>query len=414
MTAPSVVVIGAGIVGASCAWRLQRDGARVTLIDSELPGQSTSFGNAGCISKTSVFPFSHPGVIRRLPGWLSDPEGPVRIRWSQLAHVAPWLYRFWRAGTAQRVAAIVEAQSALMAPVLDDYAEMLSGTASEDLRESRGLVLLYESRRDFEADAWKYRERERLGLIWRQLEREELAAMEPAVRLPADGVALHEPLWHHTTDPGGLTRRIADAAVALGARWFQDRVTGLERRPGAVLLETAGGGTLEAERLVLAAGPWSNALLEPLGWRVPLLPKRGYHTMFAQPSLQLTRPVMSASRHVLLTPMKHGLRISGTAEFARLDAPPDYARARALVGAARHFVPCVGGEGISEWMGQRPMMPDSIPVLGPLPGQEEVLCAFGHGHYGLTQGPTTGRIISCLVFGQDPGLDLAPFSISRF
>jgi D-amino-acid dehydrogenase len=410
---PHCIVIGAGIVGSSCAWQLKRRGARVTLIDSELPGQSTSFGNAGCISKTSVFPFSYPGVARKVPGWLLDPAGPVRIRWSQLPRVAPWLYRFWRAGSPGRVAEIIAAQAGLMEHVVSDFDDILAATGSEALREKRGLILLYDSQADFAAEAWKYRERDRLGLAWRRLQRDELQDMEPRVRL-GDGVALFEPLWQHVVDPGGLTARFAEDAVARGAEWIRDRVQSLRTRGSGATITTVSGRAIDADWLILAAGVWSGRLLEPLGFRVPLLPKRGYHTMFAQPAIALRHPVMSASRHVLLTPMQNGLRVSGTAELAELDAPPDYARARALLASARHFVPDLDGAGVSEWMGQRPMIADSLPVLGPVPGRERVLCAFGHGHYGLTQGPTTGKLMARLVFGEDPGLDLSPYSITRF
>jgi D-amino-acid dehydrogenase len=410
---PRCIVVGAGIVGSSCAWFLQRRGARVTLVDPVLPGQSTSFGNAGCISMTSVFPFSVPGVIRKVPSWLMDAEGPLRIRWSQLPSVLPWLYRFWRSGSAQRVQQIVEAQSALMQTVLRDFDDLLRGTESEFLRETRGAILLYESEKAFAADAWKYRERDRLGLEWRRLSPKEVGSMEPRVRLNG-GVALFEPLWQHVTDPGGLTGRIADAAVARGAQYLQDRVSGVAAEGSAVRVSTVSGRRLEADRVVLATGVWSNALLKPLGYRVPLAAKRGYHVMYARPAVDLNFPVMSASRHVVLTPMRHGLRVAGTAEFAAVDAPPDFARADALIASARHFLPDLGGDGVSQWMGQRPMTPDSIPVLGALPRHPAVLCALGHGHYGLTQGPATGRIISDLVFGADPGLDLSPFSITRF
>lgn len=407
------IVVGAGIVGSCCAWHLQRRGAKVTLIDSERPGQSTSFGNAGCISKTSVFPFSYPGVIRKMPGWLLDPEGPVRIRWSQLPRVAPWLYRFWRAGLPERVAEIVSAQLALMKPVLEDYDDILRATDSERLRQARGMILLYDCEDAFSADAWKYRERDRHGLSWRRLAPEELEELEPQVR-PGGGVAVFEPLWQHIIDPGGLTARIAGAAIEQGAEWLQDRVQAVDPEASSVTARTVSGRVIRGDRVVLASGVWSNRLIEPLGFRVPLLPKRGYHTMFARPTIEVSRPVMSATRHVLLTPMAAGLRVSGTAEFAALDAPPDYARARALVTSARHFVPDLDGSGVSEWMGQRPMVADSLPVLGPLPGRQNVVCAFGHGHYGLTQGPTTGRLVARLIFARDAGIDLTPFSIARF
>lgn len=413
MASPHCIVIGAGIVGSCCAWHLQQRGARVTLVDSELPGQSTSFGNAGCISKTSVFPFSYPGVARNVPGWLLQPAGPVRIRWSQLPRVAPWLYRFWRAGSPGRVAEIVAAQASLMEQVVSDFDDILAATGSESMRQKRGLILLYDSEQDFAADAWKYRERDRLGLAWQRLTRAELQALEPRVHL-GNGVALFEPLWQHVVDPGGMTARFADDAIARGAEWIRDRVQAIRLNGPGVRVSLESGRAIDADRLVLAAGVWSGRLLEPLGWRVPMLPKRGYHTMFAQPAIDLHHPVMSASRHVLLTPMQAGLRVSGTAELAGLDAPADYARARALIASARHFMPDLGGTGVSEWMGQRPMMADSLPVLGPLPGRAQMLCAFGHGHYGLTQGPTTGKLVARLVFGEDPGIDLTPFSITRF
>jgi len=250
------VVVGAGIVGSCCAWHLQHHGAKVTLIDSEQPGQSTSFGNAGCISKTSVFPFSYPGVIRKMPGWLLDPEGPVRIKWSQLPHVAPWLYRFWRAGSPERVDEIIAAQLALMRPVLDDYDDLLRATGSEQLRQARGMILLYDSEDAFSADAWKYRERDRHGLSWRRLAPEELRELEPQVR-PGGGVAVFEPLWQHIVDPGGLTARIAAAAVERGAEWLQDRVQAVGSEASGVTVRTVSGRTIHGDRAVLASGVWS-------------------------------------------------------------------------------------------------------------------------------------------------------------
>ncbi len=410
---PRCIVIGAGIVGSSCAWHLARKGAQVTLIDSEQPGQAASFGNAGCICKSSIFPFSHPGAIRKVPAWLLAPNGPMRIRWSQFLPSMPWLYHFWRAGKASRVEEIISAQIALMNTVIEDFDEILAQTRGEALRKSDGMILLYDSRKDFARDAWKYESRERLGFPWQRLTHDELRSMEPCIRL-GDGVAVFEPEWQHLLDPGVATRWIADAAFERGVRWLNDRVQMVSAGADSVSIVTESGRLLQAERLIIAAGVWSRALVGQLGYKVPLISKRGYHSMIGQPNLAIHHPIMSASRHVLLTPMQAGLRVSGTAEFAGLDTPPDYRRAKALMQNARYYAPGLAGETITEWMGQRPMLPDSLPVLGPLAEQHNVLCAFGHGHYGLTQGPTTGRIISELVFGEDLGIDLSPFSISRF
>ncbi len=410
---PHCVVIGAGIVGSSCAWHLVRKGARVTLIDSEQPHQGASFGNAGCICKSSVFPFSHPGAILKVPGWLLDPHGPMRIRWSHFLPSMPWLYHFWRAGKAHRVEEIVAAQATLMSSVIDDYDDILAATGGEALRKSHGMILLYDTQKDFAGDAWKYESRERLGFPWQRLTRDELTSLEPSIHL-GEGIAVFEPEWQHLIDPGAVTQLIADAAFERGASWLHDRVRTVSANADGVSLVTESGRSLKADRLIIAGGVWSSALIGQLGYKVPLIAKRGYHSMIGKPNLEIRHPIMSASRHVLLTPMRDGLRVSGTAEFAGLDTRPDYRRAKSLMQNARYYAPDLGGEEITEWMGQRPMLPDSLPVLGPLPDQNNVLCAFGHGHYGLTQGPTTGRIISELVFGEDPGIDLAPFSISRF
>jgi D-amino-acid dehydrogenase len=411
------VVIGAGIVGSSCAWRLLRDGHEVTIVDPVLPGQSTSFGNAGCISPSAVIPFSYPGVARQVPRWLLDRAGPLWIRWAHLPNVLPWLWRFWRAGSMEQVEAIAQAQHHLMSEVRADYDQILSETGSDWLREKRGLIMLYDNEQRFKADAWQFDLRERLGQKLTRLSAEELRDLEPALAdHPGadDQVALYDPTWQHLLDPGEVTRNIAEAAFAAGANWLQERITSLSRTGEGWRLRTTAGQSLEADEVVIAAGVWSRELAAQLGTRVPLAAKRGYHIMVHEPSAQLSHPVMSMSRMFVLTPMRLGLRLAGTAEFAAIDTSPDYRRAEVLLEHARHYVPDLEGDSYSQWMGQRPMMPDSKPVIGPVPGQRGAWCAFGHGHYGLTQGPTTGRIITDLIAGRDPHLDLTPFSAERF
>lgn len=410
-------VIGAGIVGSSCAWQLRKEGFQVTLIDPELPGQSTSFGNAGCISPSAVIPFSYPGAIRQVPGWLMDKEGPLVIRFGHLPKAIPWLWKFWRAGSMERVEAIAQAQHDLMATVRADYDLILKETKSEWLSEQRGLIMLYDNEQDYQAERWSLDLRTRLGLEFKKLTGAELAEMEPAFADDPHAdqrVAVHDPAWSHLLDPGEVTRNIAEAGFAHGVEWRQERVANLEPRENGVRISLASGETVEADNVVVAAGVWSNRLLKPLGYQVPLAAKRGYHTMVHNPSVGLKHPIMSVSRFFMLTPMRLGLRLAGTAEFAAIDAEPDYQRARILIDHARKYLPGLEGESYSEWMGQRPMMPDSKPVIGRLPDHNRVFFAFGHGHYGLTQGPTSGRIITDLVAGREPHVDLSPFAIDRF
>ncbi len=411
---PHCIVIGAGIVGASCAWHLQRRGAKVTVIDHVQPGQATSFGNAGCLSPSSIYPFSYPGAIRQVPGWLLDPLGPMRIRWPDLPALLPWLWRFWREGNPQRVQEVSAAQHQLMRSVAADYDFILKGTNSESLRSAKGLILLYSDPAEFEQDRWRYDIKDQFNLPWSRLSHAELHDLEPDVKIPEEGVALMDHSWQHLLSPADVTRNIAEGAFAAGAVWLNDKVTEVQSGTQGASVSTQSGKKISGDYLVLATGVWTNTLLQQFGYRVPLTAKRGYHSMLAHPNVSLSHPLMQIKEYIVMTPMRDGLRVAGTAEFARIDAAPDYRRAKVLLQHAQRFLPGLKGESVTEWMGQRPMLPDSIPVLGKLPAYDRVLCAFGHGHYGITQGPSSGRIISDLVFGRTPHVDIQPFSITRF
>ncbi|MEE4173049.1 MAG: FAD-binding oxidoreductase [Xanthomonadales bacterium] len=407
------IVIGAGTVGACCAWHLTAAGFRVTLIDRAAPGQATSFGNAACISPSHIVPFSYPGVWKKIPGWLRDPLGPLTIRWRHLPWVGPWLWGFWRAGSQEGVQAAAEAQAALMHHVIEDFHALLSRTNQLDLVVSRGALQVYERPGEFEADRWMFDLEAELGFPWKALTREEVADYAPALD-PGSGQSLYLPSWQNTVNPGRMTAGIAEAAIADGAEWVQDEVSDVTARPDRVIVDTVSGRRLEADRLVLAAGPWSNRLAARLDQAVPMTAKRGYHAMIPDPGVSLELPVISGTRSFVITPLEDGLRLAGTAEFARLDAEADYRRSQVLVGHAKRYLPGLHETGASEWMGQRPMMVDSVPIISTSPRHHNVVYAFGHGHYGLTQGATTGRLIVDLVRGDEPGLDMRPYRIDRF
>lgn len=408
------IVIGAGTVGASCAWHLRSAGFDVTLVDPEMPGQTTSFGNCGCISPNQIIPFSYPGVTRDIPKWLFDRLGPLCIRWQHLPGLAPWFWRFWRASNWDSVHHIVAGQAELMRRVITDFGEMADATSTRDLLREKGMINLYDTVSEFEKARWKYELMTEHGFDWEIVGPDELKIMVPELRHEG-GMALYYPQWWHTVDPGLLTARIAEHAFAGGVEWLQDRVQAVNPGPDGVKMRTESGRDLSADWLVVAGGAWSNAIAKQVdGCTVPMTPKRGYHLHFTHPGIDIEYPVTSSTRFFVITPMLGGLRIAGTAEFAALDAEPDYRRAHVLREHAKHYLPGIQVEAATEWMGQRPMMADSLPVIGHSPRHRRVLYAFGHGHYGLTQGPTTGKIITRLALGQEPDIDLAPYRFDRF
>ncbi len=407
------VVIGAGIVGASCAWHLQRKGLKVTLIDPVSPGKSCSYGNASCIATSGVVPSSHPGVLKKVPGWMLDPLGPVTIRAADFPALLPWLWKFWRVCNMKKVEEIAAAQALLMHRVLGDFDEILNAVGSSHLKQSPGAIHVYDTEKEYRADQWQFDLSSRLGFENHRLNPVDLKSMVPALKLE-NGVALLVPGWHHVVNPAKVVTSIAEDYIRNGGQWIQDRVTEIGATESSVSLRTESGKRIEADQLVVAAGAWSNLLAGQLDYKVPLVAERGYHSQISNPGIELKHPVMSLSRHFVMTPLEDGLRVAGTAEFAALDAKPDYRRAKVLLKQAAHYLDGLKTEGVTEWMGQRPAMADSLPVISVSPGHPNVFYAFGHGHYGLTQGPTTAGIIADMVTGREPALDISAFRFDRF
>ncbi len=341
-----------------------------------------------------------------------DPLGPMRIRPRDLPSLLPWFWKFWRVSNMPKVEAIAGMQALLMRTVAADYDEILAGAKATHLKVSRGAIHVYDTEKEYLAEQWKRDLSARLGFETQRLEPAQLKAMVPSLKLE-DGVAMLMPDWQHLLNPAKATELIAEHCFTNGGKWLQDRITSASANSSGVHLQTESGRRIKADKLVVAAGAWSNFIAEQLDHKVSMIAKRGYHAMLSNPGIDLRYPVMSLSRVFVMTPLEDGLRIAGTAEFAALDAAPDYRRAKALLKQASHYLEGLQVDDASEWMGSRPMMADSIPVISMSPRHQNVFYAFGHGHYGLTQGPTTGRIISAMVAGHEPEIDLAAFRFDR-
>jgi len=408
------VVVGAGIVGICCARALQRDGAAVTVIDPLPPGRGASFGNAGGMAVTEVAPLALPGTIRRVPRWLMDPLGPLTIRWPYLPRLAPWLWRFWRASTRARAEAAAQALADLHKSAYDDYAPLLAEAGISDILKRQGCISLYRSEEALARDALEWELKRRHGVRVERLGAEELRQMEPALA-PVFAAGIFMPDWGHVADPYRVVAAIAEHFARQGGTLRAARAVRIEIADDAArAVLTEAGERIECDLVVIAAGAWSRKLARKLGDKVPLESERGYHSTLPTPGVRVNRMLHSAEGGFVVTPMAMGLRLAGTVELGGLELAPDYARARVLVDRAKRFLPGLNAEGASEWMGHRPSLPDSLPVIGRSPRVANALYAFGHGHLGLTEGATTGRLIARLALGRDPGIDLRPFRVDRF
>lgn len=408
-----VTIIGAGIVGVSCAAFLQREGFAVTIVDRLEPGMGTSFGNAGSVSPSAILPVAMPGMLKKIPGWLLDPLGPLTIRWSYLPAVAPWLLRFLRHATREECVRVATAMRSLMETVFDDYGDILEGDTFSRLIRRNGCLYIYENREELQAAKWSLDLRRRLGAEMQEIGGSEIHQLEPALNKRfAHGI--FAPDNGSTVDPHLLVRAIADRVVKNGGVFIKAEAKDVEIGPeGPVALHTT-QGRLPLDRLVLAAGAWSGPLARKLGAKVPLETQRGYHVTFADPQIDVRRTVMWNKRSVFINPMDCGLRIAGTVELAGLKAPPNYARADRLGEIAVEMFPELNITEQSKWMGHRPCLPDSLPVIDRSPRFANTVFAFGHQHVGICSGAPTGRHVAQLVAGKAPTINLRPFSADRF
>jgi D-amino-acid dehydrogenase len=414
-----VVVIGAGISGVCSAIELLRDGHRVTLLDPGDPGgeQAASFGNGGWLSPGSVLPVSHPGIWREVPGYLADPLGPLAIRWRYLPQLAPWLWRFVRAGSSMaKVAAAARALRPLVADSPARHVRLAAEAGVAALIRRSGLLYVFPSREDFVSEVEYWRIRQAVGLRWIELDANDLHQREPALdRRYAFGVLVEE--GGHCTDPGALVAGLARQVEALGGQRERLRAIGFDFESGRLRGVRTDEGVIAADRAVIAAGARSRTLAEAVGDRVSLETERGYHAVIAAPEAAPRMPLSPFDGKMIYTPMAGGLRIAGQVELGGLDAAPDWRRAEILRQHALQTFPDLPrdlpAERVSVWMGHRPSTPDGLPCLGR--GRcRDVVHAYGHGHIGLMAGPISGRLVADLITGGPPTIDPAPYAPGRF
>ncbi|MEX0730580.1 MAG: FAD-dependent oxidoreductase [Aquisalimonadaceae bacterium] len=409
-----ITVIGAGIVGTCTAAWLQRDGHQVTIVDPRDAGEACSFGNAGSLSPSACLPVGMPGMWRKVPDWLLDPAGPLTIRLGYLPRVVPWLIRMLRHSSRDEVTRIATALRGLLAPVFETYQPLVDRAQAAHLIRRSGCLYVYSSRASAAQWQWGMDLRRSLGVDLRDVDRDELEALEPDLK-GKFRFGLLAPDNGSTIDPSALVKAIHEQCLKDGAVRVHKAVTGFERHGGDVrALRLDNGELLPTDGVVVAAGAWSAPLARELGARVPLETQRGYHVTVGSSNLGLRHTVMAVEHNLMVNPMAMGLRLAGTVEFAGLRAAPRYARAQALLARGRDLFPHLDTSATTEWMGHRPCLPDSLPVIGRAPAAGNAWFGFGHGHVGMCGGATTGREIAHLVAGRSPGIELAPFRPERF
>lgn len=408
-----VTVIGGGVVGMLCAWTLLREGMAVTVLERDPGGPGCSTGNAGSVSAGSVAPFGMPGIWRQVPAWMLDPDGPFHIQAKALIKVVPWLVRFLRESTAPRVEKISHGLKALTAPSIDLYKRVLQELGTGELMQTTGQLQIYRSESARRADSAVWNLRRARGVQVEEIDAGQIRDFEPAIS-PSYTHGIWLPNEGSILNPGRLIQSLQEDFVRHGGVLKPCTVRGFDMGPSGPRSVQTDQGAIPLDNLLVAAGAWSHTLASQLGSDVPLQTQRGYHVTLPGAGVTLKRPVVATDKKIFVTSMEMGLRIAGTVEFGDLDSPPNFRRALALIGHGRGLLPGLKAEPYSKWMGNRPCLPDSLPVIGPSPRYPSVFYAFGHGHLGVTGAPMTAQIVKDALLGRQPPVDLAPYRVDRF
>ncbi len=408
-----IIVLGAGIVGTSIAVHLAKRGLSVALVDRGGPGEGTSYGNAGVIEGNTVFPPAFPADWAALARIALKRSPQVDYHLSHLPRIAPWLAAFRAASRPSRLIETAHLMRPLFARAVAEHEILVAEAGAERYLSRRGWLKLYRTDTAFAAQAAELDLAARFGIAAVPLDRDGARALEPALA----GVFRHAVHWTGAVgvnNPLALTLSYAARFAALGGLVRKGDARSLHRVNSRWRVETA-AGPLDVGEVVVALGPWTGDVLGPLGIRLPLAVKRGYHRHFRpQGNAALSRPVLDAENGYVLAPMEQGIRITTGVEFAARDAAPTPVQLARLMPAARALFALGEPVEAQPWLGARPCFPDSRPVIARAPRVRGLWLACGHGHWGLTLGPVTGRLIAEMMTGATPFCDPQPYSADRF
>jgi D-amino-acid dehydrogenase len=396
-----IAIIGGGVIGLATAIRLRSDGREVTIIEPNPPSSSAAYGSAGTIADYATIPVGTPAVLRNLPSLLFDRDSPLSIRQAALPALMPWLIRFAYQSLPHNYRRNAAALAPMLADALPAWRELASAAHGEDLLQESGCLYLYDSKAAFALASSEIAQRRCHDVAQHLLTADEISALEPKLP-PFEGGGLFFPNAAHLTDPGIMMERLVKAAKAMGVEFVKARAERVERSGQGVRVSSP-SFDLTAETVIIAAGAHSKALAAQAGDRVPLDTERGYHIEFDMEIPLLSRPVSPAARGFYLIPMAGRLRVAGTVELGGLSAPANPGRLALLERGANAIFTKLGKPDRT-WLGFRPSMPDSVPVIRPSRGGGNVILAFGHGHLGLTLAPVTARMISQVIASYAPDI----------
>jgi D-amino-acid dehydrogenase len=409
-----ILVLGAGMVGVGAALHLQKRGRDVILIDSnDDAGEGTSYGNAGIIECASVFPYMFPRDVRDILYYATNRAPQVRYRLADLPSFLPFLVRYYLASEPSRALRGAMGVLPLIRQSLVEHEALIAEAGVPELLRKDGWIKLFRSAETMDKAMGEFERARQYGVVGDVLDPAAIAAREPHLTGDFKG-AIHFTQPGFVPDPGGLAKAYAALFKRKGGRFLVADATTLAQS-GAGWRVTGASDSAVAREAVVALGPWSDLVFEKFGYQLPFAVKRGYHLHLApRGNAVLQHPVLDADQGFVLAPMNRGIRVTTGVEFARRDAPENFAQVELALPKAHNLFPLGEAVDAKPWRGARPCLPDMLPIIGKAPRHSGLWFDFGHQHHGLTLGPVTGRLLAEMMTGETPFADPAPFSPERF
>jgi D-amino-acid dehydrogenase len=412
--ASDVLILGGGVIGLACAYYLLEAGRGVTILEQGTAGCGSSHGNCGTLTPSHATPLAMPGVMGPALRTLLHPDAPLRIAPRIDPRLWRWLFGFARRCNWNDFRAATRAKAPLLLESRRLIEALVRNESLDCEFEPSGTLYVFRDAAEFERSQWLPRALGEIGMAIDTLDGAKVDAMEPALKPGAVGGYFNPGDAHLRPDRyvdalAGLVRK-EGGKIEEGAR-----IESIEREGARITRVRTSRGDFSGREVVLALGAWSPMLAKQLGLDLPIQPGKGYSITYSRPQLAPRMPLVLKERSVCVTAWSSGYRIGSTMEFAGYDTSLNRTRLDALRrGAAEYLHEPEGPAVVEEWYGWRPMTPDDLPMLGRAPGIENLILATGHGMLGVSMSAISGLLVSEVVAGKTPSLDIAPYSITRF
>ena len=407
----NIAVVGAGIVGICSAYFLKKSGFNVTLIDREDPGTMTSFGHACSFADYANVPVNYPGLIWDIPKMLLRKDGPLAVDFFYILKNLPWAFSFLQNCKKEKVDEIASSLTNLLKHSQLSYDEIFKDINVQEYISHEENLYLFDTKKSFEDYEYANVIRKNNKVKVRNLTKDEVKELEPNIA----NVYYAGQIFtgsRHTTNPLAISTKIFEKFLELGGTYIKQNVKNLIQKENFIELSLE-NKKINFDKIIISAGAWSNQIANMLGDKFPLDTERGYHILFETNEKLINRPVAWSESGFYLIQIHDGIRAAGTVEIAGLKKSPNKKRIEMIERQSRKVLPQLG-KVKSTWMGRRPTLPDSLPIIGKSQQNSNVIYAFGHQHIGWTLGAVTGKIIDSLSRDQIPNIDISAYSPTRF